>query len=342
MTGPRVAIVGAGLMGRWHADAARHAGARIVAVVDPVIEAARAIAGGDVPVYPSLAQALEPAVDVIHICTPLQSHVALTRQALAAGCHVLVEKPATPTAAEAESLATAARSAGRLLVPVHQFAFQEGIRRIIARRDAIGPLRHVEFATCSAGADRRPAPDRDLIAAEIVPHAFSLARALLQTSVGGLAWHLERAAAGEWRFSATTAGGCTISGLISMAGRPPFATCRVLGEHGSAVADLFQGFAVFEPDTASTSYKVMRPLAVGLGTASAAAWQLAGRAVRRERAYPGLRSLCAATYGAMSGGGAAPFPDDELVDVAAARDQVMTLAATPVPETARPRAPTAR
>lgn len=327
MTRPRIAIVGAGLMGRWHADAARRLGARIVAVVDPDIEAARAIAGADAAVFPVLDQALTVPVEVAHICTPLDSHLALCRQALAAGCHVLVEKPVIATLAEARTLTSEARAAGRLLVPVHQFGFQDGIRRIVARRDAMGPLRHLEFATCSAGADRTPAPDRDAVAAEIVPHAFSLARALLSTSVGGLDWHVERAAPGEWRFSATTADGCIVSGLISMAARPTFATYRVLGEHGSAVADLFHGFAVFEPDTASRTYKVVRPLAVGLGAATAAGWHLAGRAVRGERAYPGLRTLCAATYAAVSAGGTPPFRDDEVEDVAAARERVMLLAA---------------
>ncbi len=327
MSKPRVAIVGAGLMGRWHADAARHAGARIVAIVDPTIDRARAISGSAEPCFATLEVALASPIDIVHICTPLDSHLALSQQALAAGCHVIVEKPATPTLAEAVTLATAARAAGRMLVPVHQFVQQEGIRRIIAQRSVIGPLRHIEFATCSAGAEGKPSADRDLIAAEIAPHAFSLARALLQTSVGGLAWHLERAAAGEWRFCATTTDGCTISGLISLSARPTFATCQVLGEHGSAMADLFQGFALFEPDTDSTAYKVTRPLTVGLGTASLAAWHLAGRAVRWERAYPGLRTLCAATYAAIAGEGDAPFRDDEIVDVATGRDQLLALAA---------------
>ncbi len=183
-------------MGRWHAVAARHLGARIVAVVDPNIEAARQIAGTDAAAYPALNQALATPVDLVHICAPLDSHVSLCREALAAGCHVLVEKPATTSLAEARILTAEARAAGRLLVPVHQFGFQEGVRRILAGCDAIGPIRHVEFAACSAGADRVPALDRDAVAADIVPHAFSLARALLSTSVGELHWQLERAVPG--------------------------------------------------------------------------------------------------------------------------------------------------
>ena len=43
--GPRFAIVGAGLMGRWHADAGVRAGGRLVAICDPDSEAARELAG---------------------------------------------------------------------------------------------------------------------------------------------------------------------------------------------------------------------------------------------------------------------------------------------------------
>lgn len=92
-----------------------------------------------------------------------------------------------------------------------------------------------------------------------------------------------------------------------------------------AAADLFHGCAVFEPGTASTTYKIMR-LAVGFRTAIAAGWHLAGRAIRAELAYPGLRNPCGATYAAMSGS-PPPFRDDEVQGVAAARDRVTKLAA---------------
>lgn len=324
MSGPRVAIVGAGLMGRWHLDAARHAGAEVVAVVDPDLTRAGQLAGPGIGTFATLADALAVKPDVVHICTPIESHLDLIRTALASNCHVIAEKPVTLTASDAVPLQGEAAAVGRQVIPVHQFVFQDGVREIIARRDEIGPLRQVEFATCSAGADGTRDGDRDLIAAEIAPHAFALARALLGTAVGELPWHLERADAGEWRFSATT-NGCTVTGMISLRARPTFASCRVLGERGSAAADLFQGFAVFEPGTASTRYKVARPIALSLGTAAASATQLASRALHGEKAYPGLRALCAASYRAFSGG-PAPFGENEVVDVARARDRVLALA----------------
>jgi len=322
---PSVVIVGAGLMGRWHFDAARKAGARIVAVVDRDASRAAALGGGAL-VRGSLRDALQHPADVVHICTPMDSHVALCHEALAAGRHVIVEKPGTPTLAEAIALDAAARAAGRMLVPVHQFVFQRGVQEIRASLPRLGTIRQLEFATASAGA-AGTGRDPDAVAAEILPHPLALARCLLGEKVGALAWQLHRPAAGEWRMNAVTEHGTGISALISLSARPTFATCRALGEGGSATADLFHGFAVFEAGTASRRYKVIRPLAVGLETIGAATRNLVARGWRGEAAYPGLRRLCAATYAAAQGNGPPPFAADELIDVAGARDRLIELAA---------------
>lgn len=324
---PSAIIVGAGLMGRWHLEAARRAGARVVAIVDR--DAARAEALGGGLARASLTAALAQRADVVHICTPLDSHVSLCHEALAAGCHVIVEKPATSTVAEAIALTTAARAAARLLVPVHQFVFQRGIQQIRARLPSFGSIRHLDFTTASAGAERNRA-DRDAIAAEIVPHALSLVRSLLGVEVATLEWHLERPAPGEWRMSAVTDRGATISGVISLSARPTFASCRVLGERASATADLFHGYAVFERGHTSQRYKMFRPLVTGVGGSVRATANLLRRALRGERAYPGLRALCAATYRASQGQGLAPFAMDEVVDVASARDRLRQLASAGV------------
>lgn len=321
---PSVIIVGAGLMGRWHLDAARKSGARIVAVVDREADRANAL-GGRALARASLREALQQPADVVHICTPMHTHVALCHEALGAGCHVIVEKPGTPTASDAVALDAAARAAGRMLIPVHQFVFQRGVQAIRASLSRLGTIRQLEFATASAGATHARR-DPDAVAAEILPHPLALARRLLGGQVGGLAWQLQRPAAGEWRMSAMTEHGTSISAMVSMSARPTFATCRVLGDGGSATADLFHGFAVFETGTASRRYKTIRPLAIGLGTIGAAARNLVARGWRGEVAYPGLRALCAATYAAAQGNGPPPFADDELIDVARARDRLIELA----------------
>ncbi len=321
----RAIIVGAGLMGRWHADAAQRSGAVIVGVVDPDTARAGALVPG-VNGYAGLDEALAQSADVVHVCTPLHSHVELCEKALVAGCHVIVEKPATPTADEARMLVSVAQTANRLLVPVHQFVHQRGVAAIRQRSRDLGAIRQLEFATCSAGAEQGDR-DRDTVAAEIVPHALSLARNLLGVNVATLSWQLVRSAPGEWRFSAAAPSGSAINGMISLSGRPTFATCRVLADHGSATADLFHGFAVFEQGHASRRYKIVRPLLLGMRGAGIATANLVRRAISGESAYPGLRSLCAATYSAIQDAGAPPFGADEIVDVARARDRLVALAA---------------
>ncbi|PNH48258.1 hypothetical protein VD0004_g163 [Verticillium dahliae] len=66
--------------------------------------------------HTSLAPALaDPAVDVVGILTPPDTHFDLASQALRAGKHVLVEKPFVPTAAEADALIALAREHNRLI-----------------------------------------------------------------------------------------------------------------------------------------------------------------------------------------------------------------------------------
>ncbi|KAK3356392.1 hypothetical protein B0T25DRAFT_565761 [Lasiosphaeria hispida] len=70
--------------------------------------------------YTSTDAALaEPAVDVVIVCTPPNTHFALAREALRHGKHVLVGKPFVPTSAEADELAALARHQG-LVICVYQ------------------------------------------------------------------------------------------------------------------------------------------------------------------------------------------------------------------------------
>jgi len=59
----------------------------------------------------------DPAVSIVSICTPTPTHVELACRALAAGKHVLVEKPLALRAAEIEPLRVAARNARTLCMP---------------------------------------------------------------------------------------------------------------------------------------------------------------------------------------------------------------------------------
>ncbi|MEL7160753.1 MAG: Gfo/Idh/MocA family oxidoreductase [Bacteroidota bacterium] len=96
----RVAIIGYGLSGRYLQAPffAAHPGFRVVRIVTSREDEVRT----DFPGLEATAKVetvlADPAVDLVAICTPNATHYDLTRAALDAGKHVLVDKPACPTA----------------------------------------------------------------------------------------------------------------------------------------------------------------------------------------------------------------------------------------------------
>jgi hypothetical protein len=126
-------------------------------------------------------------------------------------------------------------------------------------------------------------------------------------------------AAGELRLDGMV-GEMTVSVFISMAARPTRNTLSVFTAKGSAEVDFFHGFALIESAHAARAYKIARPLARGGRLAVLAAANLVRRAVRSEPAYPGLRSLVAATHAAVRSNSSAPIAPAETLAVAAMRD----------------------
>jgi predicted dehydrogenase len=124
-----VAVVGAGIIGRNHVAAMlRIPRLRIVAVIDPVTPAATRLAESipSAPVcFASLGEALAASKpQVVVICTPSGQHVEQALEALAAGAHVVIEKPLDVSVAAARPLVEASRSAPSQVVSVisqHRF-----------------------------------------------------------------------------------------------------------------------------------------------------------------------------------------------------------------------------
>ena len=127
-----IGFIGAGMVANLHAEAvARCAGARLVGLWNRTPQRAeeKARAYGCVR-YDSVAELLaDPAVDAVHVLTNLETHHELTLQALAAGKHVLVEKPVGVTVAEIEEMAAAAAAAGLVCMPGHNYIYEDGVQR---------------------------------------------------------------------------------------------------------------------------------------------------------------------------------------------------------------------
>jgi predicted dehydrogenase len=101
----RVAVIGVGHLGKIHARLLRQVeDAELVGIVDPV-EAARAAVASDLNV-PAFAdhRPLLGQIDAAIIATPTRHHHSVAAELLSEGVHVFVEKPITPSVADAKDL----------------------------------------------------------------------------------------------------------------------------------------------------------------------------------------------------------------------------------------------
>lgn len=127
MSGPKIAVVGAGIMGANHARVARlNQRVELVAVVDEDVERAARAAAGGARAHQTLSECIDD-VDAVVIAVPTASHCELALQAIAAGKHVLVEKPIASTVAEAHEMIAAAEAAGIVLAVGHIERFNPAV-----------------------------------------------------------------------------------------------------------------------------------------------------------------------------------------------------------------------
>jgi predicted dehydrogenase len=108
-------VVGVGFIGIAHIEALRRLGINVVGVVGSSPERVRAKAEtADLPaVYDSVgALAADPDIDVIHIASPNHIHADQVRACLAAGKHVVCEKPLALTSVDGADVVERARAAG--------------------------------------------------------------------------------------------------------------------------------------------------------------------------------------------------------------------------------------
>jgi predicted dehydrogenase len=127
----RVAVIGAGHLGRIHARiAAALDEIELVAVVDPVESARRAVAqetrSRPVADYRELVGEIEAAI----VATPTLTHHAIGMDLLAGGVPLLMEKPLAPTAAEASDLVALARKKSLALQVGHVERFNPALTAV--------------------------------------------------------------------------------------------------------------------------------------------------------------------------------------------------------------------
>jgi predicted dehydrogenase len=158
-----VAIIGCGLVGQKRARALTGTGARLAACVDVRRERAEALARSapDVVVTDDWWTLLRTsAIDLVVIATTNDCLAEIAEAALAAGKHVLVEKPAARTIAELDAVVEAARRHQRLVRVGFNHRFHPALRRARALVDA-GEIGDLMFVRGRYGHGGRVGYDRE-------------------------------------------------------------------------------------------------------------------------------------------------------------------------------------
>jgi predicted dehydrogenase len=234
-----VALLGGGFMAGTHARS--YAGLRDRADVRVVcaLEGADEIAadlGAEVSTDWQSVVAMD-GIDAVDVCLPTPLHRPVAEQALAAGKHLLLEKPIALSLEDADAIADAARAAGRVLMVGHVLRYMPEIvemRRLIDAGELGRPV--------AATALRLSAPpdwnewmlDRAKsggVLVDMMVHDFDILNALL-----GPARRVTAQGVGERHFQMLLeheGGAGAIEGSHAMPGSYPFtANLRVLCEHG--------------------------------------------------------------------------------------------------------------
>jgi predicted dehydrogenase len=131
----RAGVVGTGFIGAVHVDALRRLGVQVGGIVGSTPSRAAAKRLG--PVVESYEALLaDPSIDVVHLTTPNHLHYAQVEAALAAGKHVVCEKPLALTAVETGELVELAERSGLVHCTNFNIRFyaqvQEARRRVNA------------------------------------------------------------------------------------------------------------------------------------------------------------------------------------------------------------------
>jgi predicted dehydrogenase len=133
----RLALLGCGWVADMHARAAAACGLSVTGVANHRLESAERFAGehGIERVTTDWRELVASSdVDAVVVCTPNALHAEQSITALAAGKHVLCEKPMATTSADGEAMLAAAAEHDRLLLVLHPWRHHPAV---IAVRDAI-------------------------------------------------------------------------------------------------------------------------------------------------------------------------------------------------------------
>jgi predicted dehydrogenase/nucleoside-diphosphate-sugar epimerase len=320
----RIGLLGAGQMAQQHARAIARLGnlAELVAIADPypVPDDMRA-EHPQAAVFGSLQEMLRAlSLDVIHICTPPDTHEDLAQAALEAGSHIYVEKPFVETRAAAVRLYELAEFRGLKVCSGHQLLFEPPTLAALKLLPKIGELTHIESYFSFRAIKRLPsgrAPLRDdLQLLDILPHPVYLLLDFLERACEGTT-ELRSVEIGPngTVHAMVRRGPLTGNLVVTLHGRPVESYLRLVGTNGSLHADYVRstlqrqvGPGTSGIDKLLSPYRISRQLLTGTTAA------MGRRFLKKQRSYPGLAEIFGAFYHSIQNRTPVPVTRTNLIE----------------------------
>jgi predicted dehydrogenase len=348
----RVGIVGCGKIADGHAEQLRAIGrGRLVAACDrePLMTEQFSQRWGGLARYADMAEmVLRERLDVVHVATPPDSHVALACSALEMGCHVFVEKPFALDGQGARAILDCANVVGRKVGVNYLYNFEAPaleLGRMLAD-GALGDVVHVD--TCygyNLGGDYGMAVMSDpahwvhrlpgKLFHNVIDHVLAKVAPMLSDPVVVCAdARRMRPASGdevvdampdELRLLLKDRDGRTVSAMIGSHARPIGHAMKVFGTRDTVEVD-------YASRTLVRSARQDQPSAVGrLFPAWVQAWRFARCGMRNLGAFGRhefhyfqcMRVLLERFYDAIEGRGEDPVPQAEILRVAGIIDGIV-------------------
>jgi len=280
---------------------------------------------------------------VVHVLTPPHTHDALVRLALAAGAHVICEKPMTGSAAETAALLAAAQDAGRALIETRNLLFNDAVLDLLTaiKADRLGRVIECDIML-SLDFLAGPFGDRNLAGSgvalpggaihDFLPHLVYLFQMLtgsaeLDDVRGHLSNHSGNPRAGFDFLDVLVSAG-SLRGRLRIATdtQPDCFRVIVRGTKASLETDLYNPYQRFEgfPDIGKRA-----PL--GLMRSGSALYR-AGLANFRDKVMQhgtthGMPRMLAAIYAAIRSGTPMPFTPEQMLATARMTDSILAAGA---------------
>jgi len=174
----RVAVIGVGYLGRFHALIySRMPNVELVGVVDPDVDRVRAVAAEvGCAALTSIAE-LPWELDAVSVAAPTTVHLEVAAPFLRRGVHMMLEKPIAATREEGEEIVRLAQDAGATLQIGHLERFNAGV---MALAEKISAPRYVEAQRMGGFTER--GTDVDVIS-DLMIHDIDIILSLVRSPI---------------------------------------------------------------------------------------------------------------------------------------------------------------